>query len=73
MISYLKRMALPAFAVAITLLACTESKTTKEEQVEISKMDSTSETVKHATEKLDNQTQKVEESLEKLDKQETAK
>jgi hypothetical protein len=73
MSSYLKKMALPAFAIAITLLACDESKTTKEEQVEITRMDSTSETVKQQTEKLDDQTRKVEESLEKLDKQEAAK
>jgi hypothetical protein len=66
-------MGLPAIAIAITLFSCTQSETTKEEKVEISRMDSTSGTVKQHTEKLENQTKKVEESLEKLDQQEAAK
>jgi hypothetical protein len=73
MIFHLKKMAFPAFAAIVFLTSCTESKTTTEEQAEISKMDSTATAAKEAREKLENQTQKVEESLEKLDQQEAAK
>jgi septal ring factor EnvC (AmiA/AmiB activator) len=71
---YIKRIA-PMFCAAIfTLASCTETKTTTEEEVEITKMDSTSKEVKETTAKLEEETEKVEESLEKLDEEfETAK
>ena len=47
--------------------SCTENKTSSSEEIEISKMDSTSKVVKDAVDKLEEQTKKVESSIEKLD------
>lgn len=56
--------------VAISMVSCSENKTTNtKEETEIRQMDSTSRVVKETTEKLEDQTKKVEESLEKLDKE----
>jgi len=65
--AHLKKFALPALAILLTAMSCTESKTTSQEETEIKTMDSTSRTIKENTEKLDEQTKKVEASLEKLD------
>ena len=64
---HLKKLVLPALAIMIAAVSCTESKTTTQEETEIKTMDSTSRTIKENTEKLDEQTKKVEASLEKLD------
>ena len=66
---YFKRIAPIAFAAIFLFSSCKESKTNTEEQVEITKMDSTSKAIKEATNKLEEQTKKVEASLEKLDKE----
>ncbi len=54
---------------SISLAACTEQKTTVEEQTAITSMDSTSAKAKEAADKLDAQTKAVEASIEKLDKE----
>lgn len=54
---------------SITLAACTEQKTTVEEQTAIASMDSTSAKAKAAADRLDAQTKAVEASIEKLDKE----
>jgi ABC-type Na+ efflux pump permease subunit len=66
-------MVLPAFVAVILITSCTESKTTKEEEVKIHTMDSTSKAAKETAENLAEQTRKVENSIEKLDKQDAAK
>ena len=65
----LKRLAIPALAAFVLLVSCKESKTTSQEEQQITRMDSTSRSIKENTEKLDAQTKKVEESLEKVDKE----
>jgi septal ring factor EnvC (AmiA/AmiB activator) len=71
---YFKRLAPIAFAAIFMISSCKESKTNNEENVEITKMDSTSKAIKETTDKLEEQTKKVEASLEKLDKEfETSK
>jgi septal ring factor EnvC (AmiA/AmiB activator) len=71
---YIKRIAPILFAAIFGLASCTESKTSSEEEAELTKMDSTSKEVKETTAKLETETEKVEASLEKLDEEfETAK
>jgi hypothetical protein len=71
---YIKRIAPIFFAAILGLTSCNESKTTSEEEVQITQMDSTSKEVKETTAKLEAETEKVEASLEKLDEEfETAK
>lgn len=67
--SYIKKLIPFGLFFIVLITSCSDSKTTKEEQIEISKMDSTSKAVKTTTDKLDEQTKKVEEALEKMDKE----
>lgn len=53
--------------LCISFAACSEQKTTNQEEIEIKTMDSTSKSVKETSDKLEEQTKKVEASLEKLD------
>jgi len=66
---YIKKMALHYFLAITMAVSCTETKTTKEEEIKIKTMDSTSKAVEASKEKLEEQTKKVEASLEKLDKE----
>ena len=64
---YLKRFFVLSIAAVLTATGCTESSTSKTEEVEINTMDSTSKAVKENQEKLEEETKKVEASIEKLD------
>ena len=55
------------FVALMAATGCSESKTSKTEEIEINTMDSTSKAMKENQEKLDEQTKKVEASLEKLE------
>ena len=68
MMHYLKGLASLVFAIFL-FSSCSDTKTTSQETVQITTMDSTSKQVEEQTEKLKEQTKKVEESLEKLDKE----
>ncbi len=56
-----------AFVCTLSIAACSEQKTTTEEQVEITTMDSTTTKAKEISDKLEAQTREVEASIEKLD------
>lgn len=64
---HLKGFFVLGFATIVAATGCTESSTSKTEEVEIKTMDSTSKAIKENQEKLDEQTKKVEASIEKLD------
>ena len=66
MISYIKKIT-PFALAAILAASCSESKTTTQEETEITTIDSSQKAVKETNEKLEDQTKKVEASLEKLD------
>jgi len=65
---YLKGMASLAFAILL-FSSCSDTKTTTQETVEITTMDSTSKVLKEQADKLNEQTKKVETSLEKMEKE----
>lgn len=65
---YLKGMASLVFAI-LFFSSCSDTKTTSEETVQITTMDSTSKVLKEQADKLDEQTRKVENSLEKMEKE----
>ncbi len=69
MIHYTKGMFPLIIAALIMTSSCTETKTDKQEQTEINKMDSTSKVLNDNKNILEEQTKKVEESLEKIDKE----
>jgi ABC-type glycerol-3-phosphate transport system substrate-binding protein len=63
------RLSIPLIASLIIFASCSDQKTTTEEKVEISTMDSTEKAAKEAAEKLEEQTKKVEASIEEMDKE----
>ena len=67
--TYIKRMLSLACAGLLLFSSCSDKTSNKEEETEISVMESTSKAVKDSTDKLEEQTKKVEEALEKLDKE----
>ena len=64
---FIKQLIPLLFIAILFATACTEQKTSTQEQIEIKTMDSTAQSVKETSDKLEEQTKKVEASLEKLD------
>ncbi|HEX6914726.1 MAG TPA: hypothetical protein VF145_05770 [Chitinophagaceae bacterium] len=64
---YLKRSLYTAVFATILACSCSDSKTSPEEEKEITEMDSVSRAVEDSTKRLKEQTDRVEEKLEKLD------
>lgn len=60
---------LAALVCILATAACTQQKTTTEEQVEITTMDSSATKAKEVSAKLEAQTKEVEASIEKMDKE----
>ena len=58
-----------ALTIVVMAISCKESSTTRQEEIEIKTMDSTSKAIEENREKLEDQTKKVEQSLEKLDRE----
>jgi hypothetical protein len=66
--SYLKGMT--SLIIAIFLFSsCSDTKTTSNETVQITTMDSSSKVLKEQADKLEAQTKKVEASLERMEKE----
>ena len=68
MMHYLKGMA-SLIVVVFLFSSCSDTKTTSQETVQITTMDSTAKVLKEQADKLEEQTKKVEASLEKMEQE----